>query len=82
MYIFLIQIIKFYLKNCYIINILFYYKTKFCDSILFNQIYNQENLFEDILSKNIFSKKILNYTLKGFNFVEIIFNMLIYKTTL
>ena len=29
-------------------------KTKFCDSIFFNQIYNQENLFEDILTKNIF----------------------------
>ena len=47
-------------------------KTKFCDSILFNQIYNQENLFEDILTKNIFSKHTLNYILKGFNFVEII----------
>ncbi len=47
-------------------------KTKFCDSILFNQIYNQENIFEDILTKNVFSKQILNYTLKGFNFVEII----------
>ena len=48
-------------------------KTKFCDSILFNQIYYQENLFENILSKNIVSKQILNYSLKGFNFVEIIF---------
>ncbi len=33
-------------------------KTKFCDSILFIQIYNQENIFEDILTKNIFSNKI------------------------
>ena len=47
-------------------------KTKFCDSILFNQIYNQENFFEDILSKNIKLNQILNYTLKGFNFIEMI----------
>ena len=47
-------------------------KTKFCDSILFNHIYNQENLFEDILTKNIILNQILNYTLKGFNFIEFI----------
>ena len=32
-------------------------KTKFCDFILFNQIYNQENLFEDILMKICFKNK-------------------------
>ena len=47
-------------------------KTKYCDSILLNQIYNQENLYEDILSKNILINKTLDYTLKGFNFIEII----------